>query len=46
MLGRSLHVVVTASSATLVALLSKLGTTASVVDKPVADLEGMLVIEQ
>lgn len=45
MLGRSLHVVVTASSTTLVALFSQLGTTASVVDEPVADLERMLGIE-
>lgn len=45
MLRRSLHVVVTASSTTLVALFSKLGTTASVVNKPVADLERMLIVE-
>lgn len=45
MLGRLLHVIVAASSTTLVALLSKLGTTASVVDEPIADLREMLVIE-
>jgi hypothetical protein len=40
-----LQVIVTASSTTLVALFSKLGTAAPVVDEPVADLKGMLMVE-
>jgi hypothetical protein len=45
MLGHSLHVIITASSTTFIALLSELGTAASVVDEPIADLKEMLTIK-
>lgn len=43
LLRRSLHIVFTAASTTLVALLSKLRAPPSVVDEPIADLKETLV---